>query len=734
MRTIILLLTFCFTLSLQAQTDGITYQAVIIDNNPQEIPGVDVPSNNLPNTDLKVRFSIIDNLGNTEYQEIQSTTTDPFGMINLTIGRGDVTSESSGEFTDIYWNDEKYLKVEIDLNNGIGMVEFSRQELTYLPYVKHREIIATSNLDVDGATNLNSSLNVNNQSPTQLSGQLTVDGVSDLNSNLTVLNQSPTYLTGDLTVDGLVSFDGPIEVGGDTQLYADLTVDGITNLNNTLNVNNGATTNLSGDLNVDGTATFSDGVFENITVTQNSDLNTLNVSGISTLNNTLYVNGTSSLDGRVIIDVDLPNNNDLTPSSYPLYIKGSEQGIEIEVTGNDGGTPNNSNNFLSFSGANNIRYGRVEGQTTSELTNSFVFIWYATQASLETAFQVAMVVVDLVGIDDGDAAIVEGVEMVDAIANWAGQNTYALANVGVSFSSGFGDYAEWLEKEHLSESFNYGDIVGVTGGKITKYTTQADHYMVISENPIVLGNMPQKNKEENFEKVAFMGQVPVKVLGTVSIGDYIIPSGLNDGIGRAVSPSKLNLKDYGKVVGVAWSASTTKGMSLVNLAVGINVNDTAKILEQQQAEINTLKQHIQTIANYLETKDSAFKIADNKVNSNVKDAITNSRNAQRDVNSENQFTNTNSLSTATATVTDGGRVANTNIGQLTTSPLTGNIADKYRTILQLVNDNPEVVQDIMADARAFLEARNINYLQYEQTRRLVTDREYLVNYLREMAE
>ena len=235
--TLLLIFSLLYHL-VTAQTDGISYQAVIIDNNPQEIPGVDIPSNNLPNVALGVQFSIIDHAGVIEYQETHETTTDPYGMINLIIGQG---SSTIGAFNQIYWDRAKFLSVEIDLNDGNGLVEFSYQELTYIPYVRHREIIATSTLDVDGETNLNNDLTVN--------------------------NQAPTLLTGDLTVEGLVSFDGELAVGGDTQLYADLTVEGNTIMN--------------GTLQVQGNANFNDGFFENITVTQNADLNTLNVDGVA---------------------------------------------------------------------------------------------------------------------------------------------------------------------------------------------------------------------------------------------------------------------------------------------------------------------------------------------------------------------------------------------------------------------------------------------------------------------
>ncbi|MDG5492413.1 peptidase G2 autoproteolytic cleavage domain-containing protein [Psychroserpens sp. SPM9] len=681
------------------QTDGISYQAVIIDNNPQEIPGVDVPSNNLPNTALKVRFSIIDNTNQIEYQETQDTETDAFGMINLMIGQGELTSETLTTFNQVYWDNEKFLRVEIDLFDGNGFVEFSYQKLTYIPYIRHREIIATSTLDVDGATNLNNSLSVNNASPTLLSGSLTTDGTTDLNSNLTVNNQSPTYLTGDLTVDGLVSFDGELAVGGDTNLYSDLTVAG-----NSL---------LEGDLNVLGTSNFADGIFDNITVNQNSLLNTLtasgatnlsnllNVNGTTTLNNTLFVNANSFLNGRVIIDTNVDDaGGDLFPTAYPLWVKGSKQGITIELNGNAaGGTPNNGNNFLSFKGANNIIYGRIEGQTNNELTSSFPFIWNQTQEGLETGFQLAMVTADLFGVDDFDAAAIEGFEMVDMIANWVVLRVHMQNNVGVAFESGFGDYAEWLEKKDVNEIFSYGDIVGVSGGKITKNTTTADHFMVVSKNPIVLGNMPENNREKDFEKIAFMGQIPVKVLGKVSIGDYIIPSGLNDGIGRAVSPKNMTVEHYKTIVGVAWSESDARGISYINLAVGINTNDTLKLLEQQQDEINMLKSEVSAIVLYLKQKDPNFDAEFFNLSE-----YTNRDNEVVNSDNENQT-----------------HIAN---GEYTTTK------SKFELILSFLEENPDVIEGILADARAYLDAKKVNYKLYEQTNRVVTDKNYLLDNLR----
>ena len=75
MKNLINLLYFILLINLQAfaQTDGLNYQAVIIDPNPEEIPGIDVSGNILPNKEIKVRFTIFGTSDNTEYQEIHTT-------------------------------------------------------------------------------------------------------------------------------------------------------------------------------------------------------------------------------------------------------------------------------------------------------------------------------------------------------------------------------------------------------------------------------------------------------------------------------------------------------------------------------------------------------------------------------------------------------------------------------------------------------------------------------------
>lgn len=119
--------------------------------------------------------------------------------------------------------------------------------------------------------------------------------------------------------------------------------------------------------------------------------------------------------------------------------------------------------------------------------------------------------------------------------------------------------------------------------------------MVISTAPIVLGNMKSAAEQPKYEKVAFMGQVPVKVMGNVKLGDYILPSGGSNGLGVAVSPSAMTASDYKKVVGVAWSSSTNPTVSTINVAVGLNANSLSTIVEQQARKIQEQEQELAAV-------------------------------------------------------------------------------------------------------------------------------------------
>ena len=164
-----------------------------------------------------------------------------------------------------------------------------------------------------------------------------------------------------------------------------------------------------------------------------------------------------------------------------------------------------------------------------------------------------------------------------------------ISGGGVTYESGARDYAEWMERLDENEELIASDIVGVFGGRITRNTVGAEKVMVVSFKPIVLGNMPPAGEEHRYSKVAFLGQVPVKVWGTVKRGDYILPSSRNDGTGIAMDPYHMTAELFTRVVGRAWSEGRSRKLNVVNVAVGLHAGDIAEIVRSQEKRLATIQ-------------------------------------------------------------------------------------------------------------------------------------------------
>lgn len=135
MKKIHLLFVFLFSSAIFAQTQGITYQAVILNPAGQNIPGYNNQRAPLANKTICIRFNIYS--GTTlEYQETHLTTTDEFGMVNLVIGNGTPVGGTASTFSGIVWSGApKNLMVEVDVRaNCNNFVEISNQPLTAVPY------------------------------------------------------------------------------------------------------------------------------------------------------------------------------------------------------------------------------------------------------------------------------------------------------------------------------------------------------------------------------------------------------------------------------------------------------------------------------------------------------------------------------------------------------------------------------------------------------------------------
>jgi hypothetical protein len=279
--------------------------------------------------------------------------------------------------------------------------------------------------------------------------------------------------------------------------------------------------------------------------------------------------------------------NGAVPSQHALVVEAVDQGIAISV---DQSIPSGSNNFVTFFNRRGGAVGRIEGQTWDE----YLISWDRLIQAINVAGNAVALIMNITA----DVGTDKGWDWSDTISlgtllTVEGATTLKdMLSLGVAFESGGADYAEYLERLREGEELSPGDVIGVFGGRITKQTAGARQVLVVSASPAVVGNMPAEGKEHLFEKVALLGQVHVKVIGPVREGDYIIPSGLEDGSGVAVSPEMMTAEEFTKIVGRAWDSSPNAGLKYVRIAVGAGAGDLARLVKTHEDEMAALRAEV----------------------------------------------------------------------------------------------------------------------------------------------
>jgi len=147
------------------------------------------------------------------------------------------------------------------------------------------------------------------------------------------------------------------------------------------------------------------------------------------------------------------------------------------------------------------------------------------------------------------------------------------ANIaGVQFSSPGNDYAEYILKRDPKEELKPGDVVGVFAGRLSLQTQGADHVMVISSSPIIVGNYPGEDVKHLYGLAAFLGQVKVRVVGDVNHGDILVASMLDNGTAVGISEDQLKPEHMPYILGQAWEATTKENNNMVNAVIGLPFN------------------------------------------------------------------------------------------------------------------------------------------------------------------
>lgn len=199
--------------------------------------------------------------------------------------------------------------------------------------------------------------------------------------------------------------------------------------------------------------------------------------------------------------------------------------------------------------------------------------------------------------------------------------TTAVLNDGVVYGSKGADYAEYLPKMYPTEQFLKGEVVGIHNGLVSRSTVNADQILAITSQPLVLGNMPESGETASHEKIAFLGQIPVFVMGPVNKGDYIIPSGKNDGTAKAMPASSITANMLSQVLGTAWSAYDGEGVTLINTSIGLRPMEIAEVLKKQgeaegnmQQQVTVQRSNSEMMSRDLEQMKNALGISPVKYN------------------------------------------------------------------------------------------------------------------------
>jgi len=192
---------------------GVGYQGVATDS-----VGIE-----LVNQSISIRASILSTsaTGTIEWQEIHNTSTDTFGLFNLTIGQGISTGNGAlTSFADISWGaNTHFLKIEMDVNGGSNYSFMGTNQMMSVPYALYAE---NANIDYDSISTLlsNDSTFINN-----FGAGCTSFGTpqNTFNFNWTSNNQSETYFE-EVQEDGFfggqmncaATYQGRFEVWDDT--------------------------------------------------------------------------------------------------------------------------------------------------------------------------------------------------------------------------------------------------------------------------------------------------------------------------------------------------------------------------------------------------------------------------------------------------------------------------------------------------------------------------------------
>lgn len=616
--------------------------------------------NVLGNKNISLRLTVREGgiNGLSVYSETRAITTNPFGLFVVQVG-GPGATGVSGSIGTVQWHKgNKYLQVEIDPEGGNAFLHIGTTELLSVPYALYSESglpIGPAGSDlagsypnptvarlrgvnistVDPTANYVLGFDGTNWTPTNLAthpgNYWRLNGADLINTNggnTGIGTTTPAHkLDVRTAVDGYVaSFENTLDGNGDGIMiklgkthprwtgsdFVNVPLPGVqgfeTQVNQVRDWIYGNDTFSPDDLINLAPQQFIAGTVCNLTNLISEKLNEamnlpIRIGPYSTPSFTLIPR--TEIFGGISLPAlpDVPSIS-IGPYTIPSFQVIPRMTILPEIPQLPcGNLPSISLPVLNFTSVDNSlskenefvvfadKDGRKLGSIRAQSIENFSYDYFDGLKIMNLTEQ--MVGLDLV--DDAMGAALAAAEMAEA-----------YNSVGVEYSSGNGDYAEWLERADHNETISTGDIVGIRGGKISKDLSNAEQIMAVSHRPIVLGNMPEKEKLHWGNNIAFMGQIPVKIMGPVTAGDYIVAKSEVAGYGVAIPARQMTTADYRLAVGRAWETKTGDGPKMVNTVVGVHNNDFLRIIDGLQKKMDNADQRLKAIEEKLRMEPNTY--------------------------------------------------------------------------------------------------------------------------------
>jgi hypothetical protein len=135
---------------------------------------------------------------------------------------------------------------------------------------------------------------------------------------------------------------------------------------------------------------------------------------------------------------------------------------------------------------------------------------------------------------------------------------------GLRIMTSSGDFAEWHAALHLEDlPFREGHVVGFFGEKISLQTAGAEMFGIVSERAALVGSADSMTLASG-ACIAYVGRVPVHVIGEVNAGDLLVPSGRQDGSAKAVPCGSSHVDQS---LGVAQTRKAKDSSQMVTVCV-----------------------------------------------------------------------------------------------------------------------------------------------------------------------